>query len=108
MVFWLCHVFLIVFDLLFVAGFGMDVAGAALSTSIAMFISWIVSIVYIRKKFPEMQFTFLPRRFSGTMKDILAIGLPVGLNNSLYSLGHVALQTFNNSQGAIFMAGGAV
>ena len=99
----------IVFDLLFVAGFGMDVAGAALSTSIAMFISWIVSIVYIRKKFPEMQFTFLPRRFSGTMmKDILAIGLPVGLNNSLYSLGHVALQTFNNSQGAIFMAGGAV
>lgn len=36
----------------------MDVAGAALSTSIAMFISWIVSIVYIRKKFPEIQFTF--------------------------------------------------
>ena len=102
-------VFNIVFDLLFVAGVGMDVAGAALSTSIAMFISWIVSIVYIRKKFPEIQFTFLPRRFSGTMmKDILAIGLPVGLNNSLYSLGHVALQTFNNSQGAIFMAGGAV
>ena len=99
----------ILFDLLFVAGFGMDVAGAALSTSIAMFISWIISIVYIRKKFPEIQFTFLPRRFSGTMmKDILAIGLPVGLNNSLYSLGHVALQTFNNSQGAIFMAGGAV
>ena len=57
----------IVFDLLFVAGFGMDVAGAALSTSIAMFISWIVSIVYIRKKFPEIQFTYLPRRFSGTM-----------------------------------------
>ena len=42
------------------------------------------------------------------MKDILAIGLPIGLNNSLYSLGHVALQTFNNSQGAVFMAGGAV
>ena len=86
-----------------------DVAGAALATSIAMFISWLVSIVYIRKMFPEIHFTFLPRRFSGKMmKDILAIGLPVGLNNSLYSLGHVALQTFNNSQGAIFMAGGAV
>lgn len=99
----------IVFDLVFVAGFGMDVAGAALATSIAMFISWLVSIVYIKKMFPEIQFTFLPRRFSGKMmKDILAIGLPVGLNNSLYSLGHVALQTFNNSQGAVFMAGGAV
>lgn len=55
----------IVFDLVFVAGFGMDVAGAALATSIAMFISWLVSIAYIRKMFPEIQFTFLPRRFSG-------------------------------------------
>lgn len=36
----------IVFDLVFVAGFGMDVAGAALATSIAMFISWLVSIAY--------------------------------------------------------------
>ena len=43
----------------------MDVAGAALATSIAMFISWLVSIAYIRKMFPEIQFTFLPRRFSG-------------------------------------------
>ena len=63
----------IVFDLLFVAGFGMDVAGAALSTSIAMFISWIVSIVYIRKKFPEIQFYIfadfrcLANNNSGTM-----------------------------------------
>ena len=57
----------IVFDLLFVAGFGMDVAGAALSTSIAMFISWIVSIVYIRKKFPERAlkiFCFFTRHHS--------------------------------------------
>ena len=38
----------IVLDLVFVALFGMDVAGAALATAIAMFASWIFSICYIK------------------------------------------------------------
>ena len=48
--------------------------------------------------------------FSNIMMNALQLSLIhiFGLNNSLYSLGHVALQTFNNSQGAVFMAGGAV
>lgn len=99
----------IILDLVFVAGFGMDVGGAALSTSIAMYLSWLVSILYLRKRFPEMRFTFLPRRFdSKELKSIISIGLPIGLNNSLYSLGHVALQTLVNAQGSVFMAGQAV
>ena len=46
-----------VLDLLFVAGFHMDVAGAALATSIAMFCSWFFSIFYIKKMYPELEFT---------------------------------------------------
>ncbi len=42
------------------------------------------------------------------MKAILRIGLPIGLNHSLYSLGHMAMQTLVNSQGSLFMAGQAV
>ncbi len=99
----------IVLDLVFVAGFGMDVTGAALSTSIAMYLSWLVSLLYIRKRFPDSCFTFLPKRFyREELKSIIGIGLPIGLNNSLYSLGHVALQTLVNSQGSVFMAGQAV
>ena len=99
----------IVLDLLFVAGFGMDVAGAALATSIAMYLSWIVSIIYIKKKFPEIGFSLLPKRFSGSeMKKMIGIGLPIGLNNSLYSFGHIAMQTMVNAQGSVFMAGSAV
>lgn len=37
----------IVLDLLFVAGFGMDVAGAAIATIIAMYLSWFSSVIYI-------------------------------------------------------------
>ena len=99
----------IVLDLFFVAELGMDVGGAALATSIAMYLSWIVSVVYIKRKFPELEFTFLPKRFHGEeMKKIVAIGLPIGLNNSLYSFGHMAMQTMVNAQGSVFMAGNSV
>ena len=99
----------IVLDLVFVAGLGLDVTGAALATIIAMALSWIVSVVYIKKRFPQLAFTFLPRHFSpAEMKRIAMIGLPIGLNNSLYSFGHVAMQTMVNAQGSIFMAGASV
>ncbi len=96
----------IVLDFAFVAGLRMDVGGAALATCIAMYLSWLVSIIYIKKKFPELHFSFFPKYFSlSDMKKILCIGLPIGLNNSLYSFGHVAVQTMINAQGSVFMAG---
>lgn len=99
----------IVMDLAFVAGFGMDVGGVALATSIAMYISWLISVVYLRKKYPELDFAVLPRRFSGEeMKRVVTIGVPIGLNTSLYSFGHMAMQTFVNAQGSVFMAGASV
>lgn len=99
----------IVMDLAFVAGFGMDAGGVALATSIAMYISWLISVVYIMKKYPELDFAFLPRRFSGEeMKRVITVGIPIGLNTSLYSFGHMAMQTFVNAQGSVFMAGASV
>ncbi|RKM61908.1 MATE family efflux transporter [Butyrivibrio sp. CB08] len=99
----------IILDLLFVAGLGMDVRGAAIATSTSMFLSWIVSIFYIQKKFPELKFTILPKTLDmGDMKSILALGLPIGLNNSLFSFGHMAMQTLVNAQGYQFMAGASV
>ena len=99
----------IVLDLLFVAVLGMDAGGAALSTSLAMYLSWMISIVYIRKKFPDLELSYLPKGVDlEELKHIVMIGLPIGLNNSLYSLGHVAIQTLVNSQGSVFMAGNSV
>lgn len=99
----------IVLDLLFVAVLGMDVGGAALSTTLAMYLSWIISIVYIRRKFPELELPYLPKRADfNQLKQITAIGLPIGLNNSLYSFGHMAIQTLVNAQGSTFMAGTSV
>lgn len=99
----------IVLDILLVAVFRLDVEGAAFATTFAMYMSWIISIVYIRKKFPELELPFFPKAFDvGELKQFITIGLPIGLNNSLYSLGHVAIQTLVNAQGSTFMAGVSV
>ena len=99
----------ILLDFLFVAGFGMDVGGAALSTTLAIYLSWVISIVYIRIKFPELGLSYFPKAVDfSELKQIVSIGLPIGLNHSLYSLGHMALQTLVNAQGSTFMAGNSV
>ena len=99
----------IILDVALVAGLHMDVAGAALATSAAMMASWVFSMLYIRRHYPELEFPVFTLHFSREqLRSIVRIGLPIGLNNSLYSLGHVALQTLVNSQGSVFMAGQAV
>ena len=95
----------IVLDILFVAVFKMNVSGAALATIIAMYCSWIFSIIYIKKKYAELDFTILPHHFDKKiLSDIIKVGLPLGLNNSLYSLGHIVMQSVINAQGSAFIA----
>lgn len=99
----------IVLDLVFVAVFGMGVAGAALATAIAMIMSWLFSILYIRKHYKELAMTFLPHSYDRAMvRQILSVGLPLGLNSALYSVGHLVMQTLFNTQGSAFVAGCSV
>ncbi|MBQ8201618.1 MAG: MATE family efflux transporter [Clostridia bacterium] len=95
----------IVLDVLFVAAFHMDAAGVALATSIAMFASWFCSIRYIQRRYPELGCTLLPRGADrDVLKEIIRIGLPLGLNQSIYSVGHFVLQALVNGQGVVFAA----
>lgn len=95
----------IALDILFVAAFKMNVSGVALATIIAMYISWIFSIIYIKRKYPELAFTLFPRHFDkALLSDIISVGLPLGLNNSLYSMGHIVMQSVINAQGSAFIA----
>lgn len=99
----------IVLDLFFIVVCKIGVAGAALATIIAMYCSWLFSIMYIKKKYPELEFTFLPKRFDKTvLREVVEVGLPLGMNNSLYSLGHIMMQSLINAQGSSFMAACAI
>ncbi len=95
----------IALDLLFVVAFHMDVTGVAIATAMAMFLSWGASVIYIRRRHPDLGLTLLPRQADKAMlKEILRIGFPLGLNNSLYSVGHFVMQVLVNSQGMVFAA----
>jgi len=99
----------IILDILFIAFFHMDVVGAALATIIAMYMSWIASILYILKKYNYIGFTILPKVLDRkTLMDIIKLGLPLGLNNSIYTVGHILMQSLINTQGSAFMAGASV
>ena len=95
----------IVLDLAFVVWLGMDVAGVAIATAVAMFVSWISSVIYIRRKFPELGYELFPRRADrAVLKEIVHIGFPLGLNSSIYSVGHLVLQILINCEGMVCAA----
>lgn len=53
--------------------------------------------------------TFLPHSYDRAMvRQILSVGLPLGLNSALYSVGHLVMQTLFNTQGSAFVAGCSV
>lgn len=96
----------IVLDLLFVAVFGWGVAGVAAATVIAQFAAWIYSILFIRKRYPQLEMN--PLKFGlqrDLLKGMIRLGLPIGFNNALFSLGHIFLMSLVNMQGSAFIAG---
>jgi putative MATE family efflux protein len=96
-------------DLFFVIVFKLGVFGIALATSISQYISWIISVLYIKKKYSELEFSFFPHGMEkDVLKLILSKGLPLGLNHSLYSFGHLVMQAIINTQGSVFIAGCSV
>lgn len=95
----------IALDLVFVICFRMDVAGVAIATVIAMLTSWGASIVYIRRKYPELGYELLPRRMDrAVLMELIRLAFPLGLNQSLYSVGHFVMQMLVNGQGVVFAA----
>lgn len=90
----------IVFDLLFVAGFGMGVAGAAWATILSQTLSAILVLRLLARTNDmhhlEYSRIYLDRRMLGR---IIRIGLPAGLQSIMYSSSNVLIQASINSLG---------
>lgn len=96
----------VVLNLIFVIQFKMDVAGVALATVISQCIS---AVMVLRCLSREESGIRLEKQYLGVDKDILKrilqIGLPAGLQGSLFSLSNVVIQSSVNSFGATVVAG---
>ena len=96
----------VVLDLLFVAVMGYGVGAAALATILAQTLSAVLAFRRLLRG--EAEYRVYPRkvRFDGPMlKQILNVGLPSGLQNSIISLANVIVQSNINAFGADAMAG---
>ena len=96
----------IVLDLLFVVAFKWGVPGVAIATVIAQTFSWIFGIIYMKKKYEVLNFQITKFYFDKEIfKKILKLGLPTGIQQALFSVGIMSLQSLVNSYGSDFMAG---
>lgn len=95
----------IVGDLLLVAGFKMDAAGAALATVLAQAVSVVFAIVILLKKDLPFSIKKADFRFNVQCRRFLAIGLPLALQEFLTQLSFLALCAFVNRLGLAASSG---
>lgn len=96
----------IVLDLTFVLVFHWGVAGVAIATIIAQAFSWIFGIFYMKRKYEVLNFPIFKFKFDKEIfKKIIKIGLPTGIQQTLFSIGIMSMQSLVNSYGSDFIAG---
>ena len=93
-------------DLILVVGCGLGVAGVAIATLAAQAVSAVLVTVALMRSPTLCDFTLQGIRIYGSsLKMQLYIGLPGGVQGSMYSLSNLILQTAVNSIGAAAAAG---
>ena len=98
----------VVLNLIFVIAFKMDVLGVALATVISQCISsGLIIRCLIRDKGDFHLDLRRLRPDAGTVRSILRIGIPAGIQGVVFSLSNVVIQSSINSFGATVMAGNA-
>lgn len=91
-------------------GFDMGVAGAAISTTFSRIVAAVIIMVLMFRKDKQINFcrqvTLKPD--FGLIKKILYIGIPNGLENSLFQLGKILLLSLISTLGTYAIAANAV
>ncbi len=96
----------IILNLVLVIKFHLDVAGVAIATITSQYISAVLIVRRLMNMENACRLTLRDLRFYGEeLKKILAIGIPAGIQNSLFSISNVIIQKTVNSFGSTAMAG---
>ena len=96
----------VVLNLVFVIGFSMSVAGVALATIISQTVSACMVTRMLMKEEGALHLDLHHLGFHmGALKQILLIGLPAGLQSTVFSLSNVVIQSAINSFGSTVVAG---
>lgn len=96
----------VVLNVIFVTGFHMDVAGVALATIISQAVSAVLILRALMKREDACK---LKLREMGIHRRplfrMMALGVPAGIQSSLFSISNVLIQSSINSFGPVTLAG---
>ena len=96
----------VVLDLLFVGVFHLGVGAAAMATTISQGISALLCCIHLLRTTEVYRLNPGSIRFHGrSLKRIVSIGLPSGVQNSMISIANVVVQTCINGFGSAAVAG---
>ncbi|MDO4960505.1 MAG: MATE family efflux transporter [Eubacteriales bacterium] len=98
----------LVLNIISVVCLGMGVAGVAIATTVSNFISAILVLQALIREDSALKLNLrklsLDRRIT---KDIMTLGVPIAVQNSLYSIPNIMIQSSINTFGSIVVAGNA-
>ena len=93
-------------NLILVIFFHMGVSGVAIATITSQYLSAIMIVLHLTKLDNACKLHFSKLRINKTeLLKIIRIGLPAGIQNSLFSVSNVIIQSTVNSFGSVAMAG---
>ncbi len=98
----------VVLNVIFVTLFQMNVAGVALATIISQGVSAVLVVIVLMRRTDACRLILSKMRFYRVqLLKMIRIGLPAGIQGSLFSISNVMIQSSINSFGDIVMSGNA-
>ncbi len=98
----------VLLNLVFVTVFHMNVAGVALATTISQGISAVLVVIALMRRTDSCRLELRKIRFyKAPLLKMIRIGLPAGIQGSLFSISNVIIQSSINSFGKLAMSGHA-
>ena len=96
----------VLLDLFCILVLGWGVMGAALATLVSQGLSAILCYIYMIRKFPILKADSPEDKIfdKGLARNLLAMGVPMGLQFSITAIGSIMLQSANNALGAACVA----
>lgn len=95
----------VVLDLVFIGVFHYGVGSAATATAISQAASALLCYLHLRKPGTVYQLRIRDIRFhKGLLGEVIRMGLPTGIQNSVIAIGNVTVQSYINSFGSDAMA----
>ena len=95
----------IILDIVFIIYFNLGVNGVALATIIAQAVAFIFSVIYLNKNHDVLKIKIRNLKYdSEIFKAGLKLGLPSAIQQTLFSVGNITLQSLVNGYGTAAMA----